>query len=133
MTSEALKLAVSQAVKIGLDLRTARRIASAEGERTRQIAELMLASSIVDRLPELAGHAARLGRERLIVMVFGAEDYDRPYSHRNQWDTCLPAWLKGTARIVFDDCQSAGLSPWIELWSDTHGQDTGYKIVVRLR
>lgn len=133
MTSEELKLAVSQAVKHGLAQKTARLIASAEGEKTRQIADLMLAKSIVDRIPESAGHAARLGRERLIVMPIGSEDYDRPYSHRNQWDTCLPTWLKGAARIVFEDCQSAGLSPSIENWSDVRGQITSYyAIAIRL-
>lgn len=133
MTTQELKLAVSKAVKIGNDQRVARQMACAECEHTKHVSQVRLAIALVDRIPELAGVAAQLGQERVTVMVFGGEDYDRPYSHRNQWETCLPSWLKGVARIVFDDCEAAGLAPKIQYWYDAEGPVSGYNIVIRLK
>jgi hypothetical protein len=133
MTSEELKQAVGIAVKIGRDQLAARLQACAEGERSRCVSQMGLAVAIVDRVPALAKVAAQLGQGRVSIMALSSGDYDRPYSHRNEWEICLPAWLKGAARIVFDDCAAAGLSPKIEYWYDGEEKDSGYTIVIRLK
>src|SRR5262249_19692590 len=112
--------------------REAARVAEEEAralEHDRQL-ERDKALSIISAIPNRARTAAQAKQSYAIAMSLReGTDFKRPLNDR-EYCTCSPAWLTGTAKLVWDACVQNKLKPELQFWHDGGGMDSGFNLVI---
>ncbi len=94
--------------------------------------DLAKARDIVLKIPALAERAAESGKSEVEIME--VKEYTDPCGWARSGgtpDSLSPNWLSGVARLVYEYCDNAKLSPIVRSWHDGCGTDGGYKMVIR--
>lgn len=71
-----------------------------------------IADMCVSRIPDRIKLARRFLKNRIDVRAFTYLEYDRPAGNTD-YDVCLPEWLKGSPKFVYEHCLAQGLKPTI--------------------
>lgn len=115
------------------DLKKSKAKLFAESEKTR--IKQALAKFFVDQIWERMKFEAKHNRRHAIVYAISLDEIkpEPPLPKNHRPTVCSEAWLKGTAKKVFEHCERERLRPFIEGWSG--GPDDasryGFNIVVR--
>lgn len=108
-----------------------------ENEVKRKIEAVERATQILLKgLPELIQKATAMGKRSESVLNIKEADVDRPKlnldarqaQERNFLDPCQPSWLRGAAKIVYQDCSEARLRPTIVAAQSPNPEDSGFQI-----
>lgn len=103
-----------------------REVGRGESQAENGKAEELKARRITDQIPVLVWIAARVGEKCAIVMTLSeGTDFLRPGGSNP-----LSPELKGAARLVWDACLQAGLTPVLQHWLE-HNGDQGLHMVIR--
>jgi len=98
-------------------------------EKRQRLADQLKAESIIAQIPERARNAAKGSQSYALVMSLRERaDFDSPAGNQEH-GVCHPCWLKGSAKLVWDACTTAGLSPKLQYWYNDSG-DSGFNIVI---
>ena len=71
-----------------------------------------IAAMCISRIPDRIRLARRFLKSRIDITAFTRLEYNRPEGNKN-YDVCLPEWLKGSPKFVYEHCLAQGLNPAI--------------------
>ncbi len=132
---QQLRATTMAAVRTAEAERTARleaedRATRAESERLRREAEIK-AERILSQVPERCALEAKAGRSFAIIMSLSSQDdYTRDYSSGGRNDSFDHNWLKGGAKLVYENLIAAGVPTKFEYWHDGVGYQSGFNLLV---
>ena len=86
------------------------------------------AAWVMKQIPDRARKEASCGRNYAIVMSVKDADYELPLGIYSL-NECHVTRLKDASKLVFEQCEKAGLKPTLESWWDYNGR-SGHNIVI---